>query len=80
MPFICAANGDVLVAGGKTFSCESRNHLVTLTSGAVTRTYTYGLQRISEDQIVSNTWTPSFYSYDGGGNVRALTNTAGARP
>ena len=23
-----------------------------LTSGAVTRTYTYGLQRISEDQIV----------------------------
>ena len=49
-----------------------------LTSGAVTRTYTYGLQRISEDQIVSNTWTASFYSYDGGGNVRALTNTAGA--
>ena len=49
-----------------------------LTSGAVTRTYTYGLQRISEDQVVSNSWTPSFYSYDGGGNVRALTNTAGA--
>ena len=49
-----------------------------LTSGAVTRTYTYGLQRISQDQVISNTWTPSFYSYDGGGNVRALTNTAGA--
>ena len=49
-----------------------------LTSGAVTRTYTYGLQRISQDQVTSNTWTPSFYSYDGGGNVRALTSTAGA--
>ncbi len=49
-----------------------------LTSGAVTRTYTYGLQRIAQDQVISNTWTPSFYSYDGGGNVRALTNTAGA--
>ena len=49
-----------------------------LTSGAVTRTYTYGLQRISQDQVISNTWTPSFYSYDGAGSVRALTNTAGA--
>ena len=49
-----------------------------LTSGAVTRTYTYGLQRISQEQVISNTWTPSFYSYDGGGNVRALTNAAGA--
>jgi RHS repeat-associated protein len=49
-----------------------------LTNGVVTRTYTYGLQRISEDQIVNNTWTPSFYSYDGMGSVRQLTNTAGA--
>jgi hypothetical protein len=49
-----------------------------LTSGVVTRTYSYGLQRVSEDQVISNTWTPSFYSYDGMGNVRALTNTAGA--
>ncbi len=49
-----------------------------LTSGTVTRTYTYGLQRISQDQVISNTWTPSFYSYDGGGSVRALTNTSGA--
>jgi RHS repeat-associated protein len=47
-------------------------------AGAVTRTYTYGLQRISEDQIVNSTWTPSFYGYDGGGNVRQLTNAAGA--
>jgi RHS repeat-associated protein len=44
----------------------------------VTRTYTYGLQRISQDQLVSGVWTPSFYGYDGGGNVRQLTNSAGA--
>ena len=49
-----------------------------LPNGVVTRTYTYGLQRISEDQIVSNAWAPSFYGYDGGGNVRQLTNSAGA--
>ena len=49
-----------------------------LTSGAVTRTYTYGLQRISENQVISNTWTPSFYGYDGAGSVRQLTSTAGA--
>jgi RHS repeat-associated protein len=49
-----------------------------LTNGVVTRTYTYGLQRISENQIVSNVWTPSFYGYDGGGSVRQLTNSAGA--
>ena len=48
-----------------------------LVSGAVTKTYTYGLQRISENQLVSGTWTPSFYGYDGHGNVRFLTSTAG---
>ena len=48
-----------------------------LTNGAVTRTYTYGLQRISEDQTIDGAWTPSFYGYDGGGNVRQLTNSAG---
>jgi RHS repeat-associated protein len=46
-------------------------------SGVVTRTYTYGLQRISENQVIDNAWIPSFYSYDGG-SVRQLTNTAGA--
>jgi RHS repeat-associated protein len=49
--------------------------------GSVTRTYTYGLQRISENlsSAVSgnSTWTPSFYGYDGGGSVRQLTNAAG---
>jgi RHS repeat-associated protein len=49
-----------------------------LVSGAVTKTYTYGVQRISENQLVSSTWTPSFYGYDGHGNVRFLTNMAGA--
>jgi RHS repeat-associated protein len=48
-----------------------------LVSGSVTRTYAYGLQRISENQLVSSTWTPSFYGYDGHGNVRFLTNTSG---
>ena len=48
-----------------------------LTGSTVTRTYTYGLQRISQDQIIENVWTPSFYGYDGGGNVRQLTNSAG---
>jgi RHS repeat-associated protein len=49
-----------------------------LTGSAVTRTYTYGLQRISENQVIDNVWTPSFYGYDGFGTVRQLTNTAGA--
>jgi len=35
-------------------------------------------QRISQHQIIDNLWTPSFYGYDGGGNVRVLTNAAGA--
>jgi RHS repeat-associated protein len=49
-----------------------------LVGGAVTRQYTYGLQRISQQQFISNTWTPSFYGYDGGSNVRQLTSSAGA--
>ncbi len=47
-------------------------------NGSVTRTYAYGRQRISENQLVGSTWTPSFYGYDGHGNVRFLMNTAGA--
>jgi RHS repeat-associated protein len=49
-----------------------------LVNGAVTRTYAYGVQRISEDQQINGTWTPSFYGYDGHGSVRFLTNSAGA--
>jgi RHS repeat-associated protein len=48
-----------------------------LQNGAVSRTYSYGLERISENQIISSTWAPSFYGYDGHGSVRHLTNTAG---
>ena len=47
-------------------------------SGTVTRTYAYGLQRTSENQKVGSTWTPSFYGYDGHGNVRFLTSKTGA--
>ena len=46
-------------------------------AGAVQRQYTYGLQRISEAQPINGVWTASFYGYDGVGNVRQLTNTAG---
>ena len=50
-------------------------------AGAVTRTYTYGLQRISQllsPQLTGKgTWTPSFYVYDGGGSVRQLTDSNG---
>ena len=48
-----------------------------LVSNAVTRTYAYGVRRISEDQQISSTWTPSFYGYDGHGNVRYLTGNTG---
>lgn len=48
-----------------------------LTNGAVSRTYTYGLQRISQNQVIANTWTPSFFGYDGFATVRQLTNSAG---
>ena len=48
-----------------------------LVSSTVTRTYSYGLERISEDQIISSVWTPSFYGYDGHGSVRQLTNASG---
>jgi RHS repeat-associated protein len=47
-------------------------------AGAVQRQYTYGLQRISQNQFMNGAWTPSFYGYDGGGNVRQLTSSAGA--
>jgi RHS repeat-associated protein len=46
-------------------------------SAAVQRTYTYGLQRISQAQTVNSTWTPSFYGYDGLGSVRQLTDSTG---
>ncbi|UWZ86822.1 RHS repeat domain-containing protein [Occallatibacter riparius] len=47
-------------------------------AGVVERQYTYGLQRISQNQPINNTWTISFYGYDGGGNLRQLTGASGA--
>jgi RHS repeat-associated protein len=43
----------------------------------VQRVYTYGLQRISENQFFDNQWTASFYVYDGAGSVRQLTDSNG---
>jgi RHS repeat-associated protein len=51
--------------------------LEELVSGSVKKMYTYGLQRISENQLSGSTWTPTFYGYDGYGNVRFTTNAAG---
>ncbi len=48
-----------------------------ITNGVVTRTYTYGLQRVDENQLISGVWAPSFYVYDGLGTVRQLTDAAG---
>jgi len=50
-----------------------------LVNGAVTRQYTYGLQRISQNlNTGNNTWTPSFYGYDStDGSVRYLSNASG---
>jgi RHS repeat-associated protein len=45
---------------------------------AVTRTYSYGLDLISERQTIAGTPTTSFYGYDGHGSVRFLANSTGA--
>jgi RHS repeat-associated protein len=47
-------------------------------NGVVQRNYTYGLNRISQNQIISNTWVTSFFLFDGEGTVRQLTNAAGS--
>ncbi len=49
-----------------------------LQAGAVTRTYSYGLQLISERQTVAGTANTSFYGFDGHGSVRFLTSSTGA--
>jgi RHS repeat-associated protein len=47
-----------------------------LVNGSVTRTYAFGLQRISQNQLISGVWTPGFYGYDAHGSVRFLTSAA----
>ena len=46
--------------------------------GAVTRTYSYGLELINERQTIAGTLTTRFYGYDGHGSVRFLTSSTGA--
>jgi RHS repeat-associated protein len=48
-----------------------------LVDGAVQRTYTYGSQRISENQLINSARTPTFYGYDGTAAVRFLTDATG---
>jgi len=48
-----------------------------IVSGAVQRTYTYGLNRINESQVISGAWTPRFYEQDAQGNVRTLSDLTG---
>ena len=47
-------------------------------SGAVQREYTYGLQRISENQVISSTGRRASTATMAFGSVRFLTNAAGA--
>jgi RHS repeat-associated protein len=55
-----------------------------LQSNAVTRTYAYGLELVSETQLSANLtppaspWITSYYGYDGHGSVRYLTDSTGA--
>ena len=49
-----------------------------LQSGAVSRTYSYGLSLISERQTLAGASSTSFYGFDGHGSVRYLTGSAGA--
>lgn len=48
-----------------------------LQNGSVVRSYTWGSQLISERQPMNGTSTTSYYGFDGHGNVRFLTNSAG---
>ena len=47
-------------------------------NGIAQKTYSYGYTLISQNQMISGAPATSFYGYDGSGNVRFLTNAAGA--
>jgi RHS repeat-associated protein/uncharacterized repeat protein (TIGR01451 family) len=47
-------------------------------NGTVQRTYAYGYMLFNQSQLTNGASTPSFYGYDGGGNVRFMTNASGA--
>ena len=72
-----------------TYLVDTLNHtgyaqvLDELQSNAVARSYTWGLQLVSESQLVAatppaNPWVTSWYGLDGHGSVRYLTNSTGA--
>src|SRR5437879_4470204 len=46
-------------------------------SGAAVRTYTWGLELISEHQTINSTPATNYYAFDGHGSVRALTDATG---
>ncbi len=46
-------------------------------NGQVERQYTYGNSIISQRQLIGGTWSASFYSMDGHGSVRQLTDESG---
>src|SRR5579884_2067462 len=46
-------------------------------NGSVVRKYAYGLNLISENQQINNSWTPSWYIFDGHSGVRGLTDSSG---
>ncbi len=45
-----------------------------IVNGVVVRTYTYGHDLISQNQLIGGTWRVSFYGKDGHGSVRYLTD------
>jgi RHS repeat-associated protein len=47
-------------------------------NGVVQKSYTYGYLLLAQDQAVNGAPTPHFYGYDGGLNVRFLTDASGA--
>jgi RHS repeat-associated protein len=49
-----------------------------LSSGSVSRAYTYGHMLVGQTQLVGGNWTPSFYGLDGHGSVRFLADSSGA--
>jgi len=66
--------------GTLNYSYDAAGHVESIASSntnGASMSYTYGLQRISEEQEISSAWTPSFYGYDAMGSVRQLTNATG---
>jgi RHS repeat-associated protein len=51
--------------------------LEEIAGGAVQRQYTYGLDLVSQNQLIDGNWEVSFYGYDGHGGVAALINGNG---